>query len=783
MKFNYKKIASVFASAVMLSSTIGFAAAAAYPAPFVKSGAADVAIVYGSAAAASVDMTNAVDIVKGDLDKKVTVTTTTITGENYQIKKQSTAFQLGRGIKDVISGTITDDDLPTLLKDGIFVDDDNDEFKYTQKLVMANLTYGMFEDDDYKVDTPALGIRVASNANVFNYTLDFTSYPVWGDLPTAEIEILGKSYYILSNTTTSLTLLDSADKVIVSEGESATVTLGSKVYTIKIGNIDATTVKLDIDGVVTNSLQEGETSKLKDGSFVGVRDIMYNSKDTGISKVEFSIGSGKLKLINNSDIELNDVSVSGLSSLLGLTDGKMNQIKLIWKVDDDSFAADGSEIVIPGFKSIKLSYTGMTTPKKEEIKVKNSGNYVMELNNFPLKDSSETIPLLYGDSNGYFLGFGKSATQRLNTGTNATTVFWVGNSADEYAILSWSDGRDAESYLLRADSWKNDSGTHRVTISYRKNSAWVEAKKDAANGDTITIGNAEMMVSNIEPVVKNATFTATGTSGWRTLYSKDGLRVWLPWNATAAQCNVTAATALAGAINLTTGGPESAFLGHSNYSFDLLFTEEDKNENKGAGGNFTSRISWTSTPRIQVSTITVNGTGIAGTASSNIETGSSTNVYRNYVYSALATKYEYDQGGDQDIVTFTYNGGESYGNFFLTASSATAGGDSSIKVFKDTDTASFKDMNLVVVGGSCVNQVAVQLLGGTDVMCGDAFTAATTVGAGKYLIKTFTSPYNAAKVATLVAGYNAEDTKAALSKLITGVDTEVGKQEIGPALS
>jgi len=53
MKFNFRKIASVFASVVMLGSTVGIAAAANYPAPFVAGGAADVAIVYGTGAGIS----------------------------------------------------------------------------------------------------------------------------------------------------------------------------------------------------------------------------------------------------------------------------------------------------------------------------------------------------------------------------------------------------------------------------------------------------------------------------------------------------------------------------------------------------------------------------------------------------------------------------------------------------------------------------------------------------------------------------------------------------------
>src|SRR3989344_8954783 len=61
MYINFKKIASVLASAVMIGSTVGIAAAA-YPAPFVKSSGADVAVVWGANApldlAAVVDITN-----------------------------------------------------------------------------------------------------------------------------------------------------------------------------------------------------------------------------------------------------------------------------------------------------------------------------------------------------------------------------------------------------------------------------------------------------------------------------------------------------------------------------------------------------------------------------------------------------------------------------------------------------------------------------------------------------------------------------------------------------
>ena len=48
MKLNYRKISALATSAIMTISSIGLAAAANYPAPFVDGGTANVAMVYGT---------------------------------------------------------------------------------------------------------------------------------------------------------------------------------------------------------------------------------------------------------------------------------------------------------------------------------------------------------------------------------------------------------------------------------------------------------------------------------------------------------------------------------------------------------------------------------------------------------------------------------------------------------------------------------------------------------------------------------------------------------------
>lgn len=95
-------------------------------------------------------------------------------------------------------------------------------------------------------------------------------------------------------------------------------------------------------------------------------------------------------------------------------------------------------------------------------------------------------------------------------------------------------------------------------------------------------------------------------------------------------------------------------------------------------------------------------------------------------------------------------------------------------IVKDTEVNNVQDKNLIIVGGSCINTLAAQLLGGTA--CGEEFTLKTGVIPGKALIKSFASPYNAEKVAVVVAGYEAGDTTRAAGQIVnSNLDLSVGQ--------
>ena len=804
MKFNFKKIASVLSSVVMVGSTVALAAAANFPAPFVQNGAGDVAIVYGTNSAATTDLVAVADIqtaLSEELAKQTATagsasSATASGGDSYKLEKTSTKFQVGNNITDVVSSSVTDDNLPTLLADGTFTDNDNDEFDFTQKITLTAQQLALFEDNDYKADTPTLGMRIASGAQVLNYTLDFTSDPLWADLETTDLTIMGKTYYVLSATTnTSLTLLDSATTSDISEGETKSLTVGAKKYDVKINFVGDNKVKLDVNGEITNQLTTTvNTFKLSDGTYVGIKEINYNAKDTGISNVEFSLGVGKLILEDGVDVELNDDSISGLTVDLTNTLEKLQSIKIIWAAEDDLFVTEDSSAVMPGFGAVKLSSGGMSYANAEAISVEPDGDDSFVLNDFPLKDSTEDINLLYWNAT-QFTYVGEDSTKQLRT--SATTSITFDADTDAQFVVSWTDGSDAESYLMRATSFALDNSINKTTIQYRKDGSWVDAKKNAEETDIVTVGNVDLTVGAIDKAGKSVVLT-DASSTFNTLYSKEGMLVYLPYvNTTKKALTVTTQYAsdttacaavtlnlgelIAGAkveYNLTSTSNLTNTTGCAT-TFDLKFSEEDKNENKGDGHNITATLAGNTNADTSVTAVSETAAGTAN------EIGN-TDVYLNYVYSALATEVKNDKGGDQEKVALVYHGEEAFGNFFLTAptttvsaaGNATSGTVKSLGsvIYKDTESVSGK--NLIVVGGSCVNNVAATLLGSATPLCGADFTAKTTVASGQWLIQTYSQ--TGGKVATLVAGYNAADTTNAATYFTTQpVDITAGKKYVG----
>lgn len=133
----------------------------------------------------------------------------------------------------------------------------------------------------------------------------------------------------------------------------------------------------------------------------------------------------------------------------------------------------------------------------------------------------------------------------------------------------------------------------------------------------------------------------------------------------------------------------------------------------------------------------------------------------------------------------TYPDNQVYAQIFVgeTGSSVSGGGTSGSTqlgevLVRDNEVSSVSSKNLIVIGGSCINSAAANLVAGAG--CGSSWTDATGVGSGQFLIQSFGDAYSTGKIALLVAGYEAADTSNAATYLRTQtVDTAAGNKYIG----
>jgi len=800
MKFNFKKISAIASSVLLTGMTLGVAAAASFPAPFKAAGVDGTAVVYGLGAD-PMDATQA-NSIANYLSSQMP-STGTPTGDSVLLAKSSDNLNVGDAWT-VFSGTVDDADLSTLLADGTYIADDNDEFKYEQSITLGAPTLTHFRDSDYEdlvgsaTKTPVLGFKISSNVAVMNYTLDFIqdaeSDIVSGDLDDIEgsdITLMGKTYYVsdFKNGTSStylgkLTLLDAANTAIVSEGETTTVNVAGKSYVVSIASLTTSQVKFIVNGETTNSLSSGSSFRLADNSYIGVKDLFQRDVSGVTGNAEFSIGSGKLEIESGSDIKLNDDTIQGVKGYIARSTGtsgseKVNSIIIEWKTDEEMFLTPESELVMPGFGAVKFTMNDLIRPTEEKVTIENDGDTSIGLT-VPIKDGDASFNILYGTSTGNFTGIGKASDERLAT-TNTSTLLFTekssGTDYDKWFVASYATTSEAESYLLKATVQYN-SGTNRNETDIINVVTGETLCDDYYLGKACKIGDVSLTIGAIAYTSGgNETVSLTAGTGvsFNTIYTDGGLKIYLPYLAT--NNSVTQ-----GAINFSLVAGDN-LAGHSDDTFYLFMDGENK-EDTIAGGtefNFTIDNDGTTTNALQVSQVNNAGTGGA----SGLEVGTGSGNYEAYIVDDVAPRVIHYTKGDPDYAEVYYPTGDSetYAQVYLTEASASSSTTSAgSMVFTDSEKTSWSNKNVVLVGGNCVNSATAEVLGVSMSDCLNAFTAKTGAGTGQYVIQSVADKFATGKIAVVVAGYTKEDTAAAASRLIlpgSNIDTSTGKNYLG----
>jgi hypothetical protein len=750
MKFNYKKISAIAVSALMTGMTLGVAAAANYPAPFVSGGVANVAVVYGTGAGvSSLDLVQAGNI-QDSLGEFVTGGTVTVEGgEAFTLEKSSNNFNFQNALNGVYS-ELDDEDMD-FLADGTYKDGTVDE-DYSQEISPSTKKLVQFADSDYNDDEPTIGFWWENGENILMYNLTYDDGIPFEDLEDTDLPLLGNTYYVLDVpiANTSIVLLDSADKIILNEGESKTV--GDK--TVSIEYISLTQVKFNVDGEITDKLLDHEYEELSDGSYIVANEIMYNEKEVGISSVEFSIGAGKITLKTGEDVEVNDEDVDGLVvSIGGQGTSEITGLHFAWNSDDNTFVTVEDAATMPVFGAITVVLDGITFPTDSEtISLDDGEQMTLEMGNYDLplfwfdKDSVTNTQGYLGEE-GYKL-ITKTATLAANytnvTGTtryarNGNRTGGLSLEEDQRFLITTVDDdlSDTDTYYYEVNKIDSDGTLAGITIELNdligtKDVLFDDADDTPTAGD-LTFNMIEMNDTHAYLVVEPASGV---TLAYNRAVSDTGLVTLLPANASLIELD------FADGVTLT-------------------FSEADKDGDLLKGYNFTTVVKNTSNNKLHPASYSLTAYD---------EETTTDDVFVAYTPSDLASKVTYDTSADENTLDIEYYGEEVTADVQVVGGASTISqGDSTLGnvLVKDSEVGNVATKGLIVVGGSCINSAAAALVGGAK--CGAAWTEATGIGSGQFLIKGYADSTITSGLALLVAGYDAEDTVKATTYLTNKV--------------
>ncbi|MCK4553170.1 hypothetical protein KAT80_03120 [Candidatus Pacearchaeota archaeon] len=885
MKFNFRKISAIGSTLLLTGMSIATPiAASAYPQPFISAGTANVAIVYGTGTGVS-----ALDVVEsGNIQSNLQAkmgtsvgTTSIATGEAKSLNSGSDLLYLLDKLSENV-GTITKSDLPTILADGDFLDDDGGSWEFEQTIVVGTNTGNRFSfgNSDNDFDDPALMLELQTSTSnpMYTWTLSFDKATPLNATASEgeEITIFGKKYTVGTATDgDTLILLGGADAQKVMVGEAVTMTVDGTDYTVTLDGLSSATetvASITIDSS-TKTFTQGQTKTFTiDGVELEVFvKTVFRTGDDGSGHIEIELGADKMTFESGNAVQYGSSNTDIDGTLVTLTGTANNVMGSLTKIEVAVAAEDsdanhilvGGAFTDPVFETLKLELTGVLNGPVFEDE-QDTGRTLIELTSggsrelqVVMTDSAgvtKTIPFTYDDimqddsrnpfitvegnnltdDDYFFLNSGDyqhlMKVTKVNLATNAAnsdleiqdvftgTKYLIENkdfsggqnvtvNSQTYVLTNDSSGGSTAGFKVESEDCYQQ--THRALFPYMELVAGEDFPRvtfinttnliNDATGDIITVEADGALVEGREYEVPTGSFQFRVGNFTANVYAAIGITAagagsatWT--NMTAAAINGTAADIDGGLVSVKVGeayyivGFDSNYTGAGattkvtiknitgDYGFDVDTTDsllspaimyvEDKDKSDSEARNV---ILINTTDDATYSEMS-GDVLFSGTSQHDDETWDDTKL-KGYLtnYGTYALRDQTDT--NIHIASLSYGAAQMYADVYLAEVEATitagttAGGASQIGniLVKDSEVSSVATKNLIVVGGSCINSAAASLVGGS--YCGAAWTTATNVGTGEFLIKGYSDSTITNKLALLVAGYNVADTVNAATYL------------------
>lgn len=766
---NTKKIVALTTGLAMVGATIFGAAAqdlADYPSPmFIKDGTFSGKIVVGANAKTS-DVLGSIEATAALQAASVTETEVTV-GPGYsvidkgvKIDKTGTHVGYGRFLQFVQDTSLDGTDLPTLLADGTFDEDEgatSNKVDYTQEIDLFSTSGQLiFTQDDTDAPTAGAYLFFADNSDMYNYTLEFdedvdysndSESAVNDDFETAKLDILGKTYTVTEVKTTSATN-KAIDKITFLAGDTTRWMTQDEPLTREIAGAKHTFVLVDVNenedkcGIsVDGTIQwiDRGTTKTIGGIEVGVTDaIVVHSagKDTDVCEV--NLGATELVLEDGNEVRLNGVDIDGseanIESTMGSSGNTLSAINIWYEPEDDVFLKAGEHFTEPVFDSFTFYFDGLSSQKTETIDLQASGDNA-DLT-FMNNDGKEVkLEWTKNDSDLIVLGEGSDFDERTyleGQTCDFTTAVSECEGAQFLVITSGGEAHVME--LLDFDTSDNKIKIKDVTYGSTSEDDFDETVVNTSQSVDLSSGAGAISLTISPTTTGGLVFTEiSGNSNLAetSLNDEGGLTF----------------SGIAGNANIT---------GFTNAAIFTL-TEESEDGYGAVVASFSIADDTGSDDDIDVNAPTATTGAFHASA---VDADKDDDDHEWYVTN-WSTEIYYDQEDDK-FATVTYPEEYRYAQAFIGEAEAkisSAGGAVKTVVVNqiavgsaalDRDITDVKAQNVLVVGGPCANTVAAELLG-NPADCAAGFSD------GMGILQVW--KHDNGNHALLAAGYSALDTR------------------------
>lgn len=831
LKKTIKRVVALGIGATMMGATILGATAAAdladYPSPFIKDGKFDGKIVVGNDAkvddvVGSIDIATSLQYASTTASSSTGGTVTNFVGDAWKVgtgskklemseKLDSTASPVIENVAN-ITASITGTDLNALAEGT--VNSDKGTATYSQYLhwenkwsgaTVANVVgseYVMFLESSTD-DVLADYFYIANTHQIAKYELSFktswqtdvedsagtsdTTGVYLGDYEGKILNVIGMDYEVVKARRTAvtstpnsavLTLMGGAVKTVMEEGATKTFKINGKDYAVTVSGItDVAPIvaKFSINGESTKSISEGNSDTLSDGTEIGITDIMPNEAgDPTGDIVEFYLGASKILLkdtdvtnvASSNKLEVGNEKIDDAAVIItGTNDNStfsIDSIQVNISADDDYYVPVGGKLSAlmeepQALMNWDIEYKGLTTETTEQIRVKTSGSDQYDLEFVDGDGYKATVPIAY---------------------TSGGTALLFGDD-DDSLIIQENISATRNDYIIVTDGTQKAGERNTYALRYRG------ADKQTNDNPVVKFDN----LGDGKSIEKSHKLDAT--SGMRKATLNLGGTSFNVWNATGTLTdNFAVFVDLDGDGDSPTADGNN-FVGVDKVKITSHNGAEIELQNSTAQGNVT----------VTIATVDVNDyetlapSQLSFYASSTggevrlTENGTASfkapedDRYVQYTYTSMGGKVTLtNPTSDPQELTVDYPSEQRTPEVFVTSgkvSYASAGGSTEsvtiqkIEVGAAVLASEISDVtadNLIIVGGPCANEKAREIMGVTLDNCAQDFEE------GKAKIKLYEQ--STGKVAILVAGYSAMDTRRATRVLANYADYALSGSEV-----